>query len=732
MIPRSVGFLFLLAANTSAATFTVTNTVDSGPGSLRQAILDANASAGPDTIAFAISGSGVHTITPATLLPALTQTVTIDGYTQPGSSPNTDPIATNAVILIELDGSAAPGGDGIQFVSHDGSLLRGLAINRFTVGVEINGGVSGSTVRGCFLGTDATGSIARGNSEGISSSTPGNVFGGPAPADRNLISGNDFGIYVLGNGVTIQGNLLGTDATGTLALPNTNTAIVCANFGGAGTLIGGPNPGEGNVISGNTQGVWISQGIVVDVVQGNLIGTTAAGTGPLGNGTGIVTTVGGDGSIIGGISPGESNVIAYNSGPGVYLSSNGGSNNSVRGNSIHDNGALGIDLGTPGPDFNDAQDADGGANHMQNFPILTSVEHLGPQGTGSTRILGKFNSAPSTTFDLDFYANASCSNFPREFLEGETYLGSSQVTTDGNGDAAIDVTLQVATNPAAKISATATDPTGNTSEFSQRIIFSIGPTSGDSGGGAPISVSGTDFADPTTLTIGGVAASVTFINDHQLNTTSPTLPPGTVNDLVATTPDGTTGTLLKGWVSNFLDVPNSHLFYSFVTTLVSNAITVGVGGGNFGVDQGTKRQQMAVFLLKAKHGLCYVPPPCTGDFTDVACPSLFADWIEALAAEGITTGCGGTSFCPNNLVTRRQMAVFLLKSKYGSGYVPPACTGVFDDVPCPGAAAVDFIERLAAEQITGGCSVSPPLYCPDTSSSRGQMAVFITKTFNLQ
>ena len=126
MIPRSVGFLFLLAANTSAATFTVTNTVDSGPGTQRQAILDANASAGPDTIAFAIPGSGVHTITPATLLPALTQTVTIDGYTQPGSSPNTDPIATNAVILIELDGSAAPGGDGIQFVSHDGSLLRGL------------------------------------------------------------------------------------------------------------------------------------------------------------------------------------------------------------------------------------------------------------------------------------------------------------------------------------------------------------------------------------------------------------------------------------------------------------------------------------------------------------------------------------------------------------------------------------------------------------------------------
>ncbi len=109
-----------------------------------------------------------------------------------------------------------------------------------------------------------------------------------------------------------------------------------------------------------------------------------------------------------------------------------------------------------------------------------------------------------------------------------------------------------------------------------------------------------------------------------------------------------------------------------------------------------------------------------------------ADWIEELAAQGITTGCGGGNFCPNNLVTRRQMAVFLLKTKYGSTYVPPACTGVFDDVACPGGAAVDFIERLAAEQITGGCSAMPPLYCPDNSSTRGQMAVFIVKTFGLQ
>ena len=437
--------------------------------------------------------------------------------------------------------------------------------------------------------------------------------------------------------------------------------------------------------------------------------------------------------MIGGVSPGEANVIAYNSGEGVFLTSNGGSGNSVRGNSIHDNGGLGIDLSEPGPRANDPLDADDGANQLQNFPVLQQVEHLGPQGGGSTRIVGKLNSAASTTFDLDFYSNPACSNFPREFIEGETYLGSSQVTTDGNGEADIDVTLPVETEAGARISATATDPDGNTSEFSQRIVFSISPTSGPDTGGTAFTVTGTDFADPTTLVVGGVPATgVTFTNDHTLTAVMPAFAPGTSHDVVATTPDGTSGTLIKGWVSDFLDVPPGHIFHSFVVTLVSNGITAGVGGGLYGVDQGTKRQQMAVFLLKAKNGLCYVPPPCTGVFPDVPCSLVFAPWIEALAAAGITTGCGGGNFCPENLVTRRQMAVFLLKTKYGSGYVPPTCTGIFDDVACPGAPAVDFIEQLFNENITGGCSVSPPLYCPDGTSTRGQMAVFITKTFGLQ
>jgi hypothetical protein len=400
----------------------------------------------------------------------------------------------------------------------------------------------------------------------------------------------------------------------------------------------------------------------------------------------------------------------------------------IRRNAIAGNQFLGIDLAANGVTANDVGDVDTGPNGLLNFPLIAEVEHLGPAGEGSTRIAGSFHGAASTTLDLEFFENGSCLDFPRDFLEGEIFVGETQVTTDGSGNATFDVTFPVATQPGTRISATATDPDGNTSEFSQRIIFSILPDSGPAGGGRAIDVFGTNFTNPTSLTIGGVAVNVTFVNDQMLTTTSPALPAGTVHDVVAQT-TATLGVLEKGWVSDFLDVPENHQFHSFVATLVSNAITVGVGGGNYGVGQPTLRQQMAVFLLKAKHGLCYTPPPCQGDFADVPCPSTFADWVEALADEGISAGCGGGNFCPASPVRRDQMAPFLLKAKHGSSYVPPPCAGTFSDVACPSLFA-DWIEQLAAEQITGGCGGND--YCPLTTASRGQMAVFVVKTFNLQ
>ena len=787
--------LGLIGSTVFGSTFTVTNTGDSGAGSLRQAILDANANPGLDTIAFNIPGSGVQTITPATAFDHLTDQVVIDGYTQPGSSANTLVVGDDAVLRIELDGTnVSSGGTGL-FLSGGHSTLRGLVLNRWSAAaVRIDQG-SNNVVEGNFIGTDPTGMTIPGSSSTpvYLSNTTDNLIGGTTPAARNVIAGAGASggtnlLIEVGSDNTVRGNYIGINAAGTAALtpdPHTtsginlsatthdnliggttpgagnvvygNEAVLLAtgahhntiqgNFigtnatGTAGVgatigidtnnaphdnLIGGSEAGAGNVISGNVIGIQFTDGAAANTVMGNFIGTDPSGLLPVPNtSTGIQIQTPSAGSAIGGTNAGEGNVIAFN-GAGVHVASS--ADWRIRGNSIHDNGGLGIDLVNDGPNPNDALDVDEGPNHLQNFPILKTVTILAPQGTG-TRIQGKLDSTASTTFDLDFYSNAACSSFPREFLEGETYLGSSQVTTDGTGHADIDVTLPAVIQPGEKVSATATDPTGNTSEFSQRIIFSVDQASGPASGGTGNQIHGTDFSNPTTVAFGGVAVAATFLDDHTLNATTPALSPGTVNDVVVTTADGTTGTLVNGWVSDFLDVPNGQQFYSFVTTLVSNAITVGVGGGLYGVDAPTLRRQMAVFLLKSRHGLCYVPPPCTGAFPDVPCPSTFADWIEALAAEGITGGCGGGNYCPTNPVRRDQMAVFLLKAEHGSSYTPPPCTGAFPDVPCPSTFA-DWIEQLAAEGITGGCGGGN--YCPLNNNTRGQMAVFITKTFNLQ
>ncbi len=186
--------------------------------------------------------------------------------------------------------------------------------------------------------------------------------------------------------------------------------------------------------------------------------------------------------------------------------------------------------------------------------------------------------------------------------------------------------------------------------------------------------------------------------------------------------------------NSFPDVATTHIFYAFIENLFHNSVTGGCAGGNYCPGDPVTRAQMAVFLLKASLGSDYVPPACTGAvFGDVPCTGgIFDPWIEDLANRGITGGCGGGIYCPGNTVTRGQMAVFLLKALEGSAYDPPDCAGVFDDVPCtPGTGFSDWIEELFARQITGGCSVTPPLYCPGNPNNRGQMAVFLVKTFGL-
>ncbi len=180
---------------------------------------------------------------------------------------------------------------------------------------------------------------------------------------------------------------------------------------------------------------------------------------------------------------------------------------------------------------------------------------------------------------------------------------------------------------------------------------------------------------------------------------------------------------------SFPDVPPSTSFYFYIEDIFHNGVTGGCGGGDYCPNANMSRKQMAVFVLKSKFGRSYQPPPCVGAFTDVPCPGPFTDWIEDLHASGIVAGCGpGPAYCPDSPVLRQQMAVFLLKTLLGAAYVPPACEATFPDVPCSNPFA-PWIEDLANRQITGGCGGGN--YCPANATTRGQMAPFLAKTFGL-
>jgi hypothetical protein len=191
----------------------------------------------------------------------------------------------------------------------------------------------------------------------------------------------------------------------------------------------------------------------------------------------------------------------------------------------------------------------------------------------------------------------------------------------------------------------------------------------------------------------------------------------------------------------FQDVPAIHPFAvepgeadfsSWIQRLAGSGVSTGcsVSPPLYCPDDGVTRAQMAVFLLKARHGASYGPPPATGAmFADVPVSHPYAPWIERLAFEGITAGCGDGFFCPDSVVTRGQMAVFLLRGQQGGSYLPPPATGaVFGDVPL-GHPFGAWIERLSAVGITGGCGGGN--YCPDASVDRKQMAVFLVRAFNL-
>lgn len=416
---------------TDSRWYVVTETVGIGTGTLNWAIINANINWGMDRIVFDIPGPGPHTIQPTTPLSSIMQSVIIDGYSQPGASPNTNAtgMASNAVIKIEIDGSLAggPGVEGLNIFTDD-CIVRGLAVNNFSgPGIRVDG--DNNKVVGNFIGTDVTGTSAEPNEIGLKLAGGSNEIGGDEPSEINVISGNTSeGIQVLdrvsGWGTedfnVIGGNIIGADATGTAALGNG------------------------------------SYGIGIDVTAPDDIPVTIGGSSAMGN---LIAYNGSYGvrAKIGNMNQGE---VSYNTihsnDKGVVLYQG---HAAISRNSIHSNTTIGIDLHDDGHDTNDPLDADTGENGRQNYPVLTSAV------PGSIEISGSLHSEASENYTIEFFASPSGN-------QGAIYLGEQNVTTDGSGDTPFAATLLANVPGGYQITATARKTSnGYTSEFSLPVEF---------------------------------------------------------------------------------------------------------------------------------------------------------------------------------------------------------------------------------------------------------------------
>ena len=455
------------------STFTVTNVNDSGAGSFRQAITDANstpnAAGTTDMINFNIAGTGLHTITASSALPDIGETVTINGYSQPGSKANTQATgALNSVLLISVPGFTVTSGH---------VVLQGLDFP--TGGLVIKGDTN--RVEGCYIGTNNLGTVAPGLAPGAATQTgilvlgSSNLIGGTDPGTRNLISGNNSaGVLIQGgaSGNTLEGNLIGTQANGATALGN---AVGVRFESSTSNKVGGTDTGAGNVIAGNSYaGVWLFNASN-SVIEGNLIGTTATGQTALANQNFGVAVDGTTGSAMIGGTTAAANLISHNLGAGVTVDPASSSSSapaptavSIRTNQIYNNQSIGIDLGSDGTTNNhNGGPVSGQPNGQLNTPVLSAVTSDG----STTSITGSYNGAPSTTYTLQFFSSPFASFTSRG--DGLTYLGQTTVTTDSAGNASYLAGMPVPVGAGKPVSAIAIDPTGNTSEFSADSAFAF-------------------------------------------------------------------------------------------------------------------------------------------------------------------------------------------------------------------------------------------------------------------
>jgi flagellar hook assembly protein FlgD len=478
--------LTCFSLNLSAATYLVTNTNDTGAGSLRWAMTSANNSPGADTINFNIPGTGPHMIFPLSQLPVLTDMsgVVIDGLTEPGASSGANPPAT-ATLMIEIDGANTGPAHGMWIMSSFNEIY-GLVINNFEQdGIRIEGTLQGSNanfIRCNFIGVEPSGLIAQGNGTNqnmlwagvniiVTPSIPGIAMDNIV--DGNLISDN------YSEGVSISNcppgdvafnmvfdNYIGTDINGTTDLGNAHDGV----YIGEGAH---ENVVDGNLISGNDfEGISIvgyAENEIYtfgNIIFNNIIGLDIS-LAPLGNNLDGVS-IGQYGATWyqGGFATDnvvDSNIIAENGGNGVTvwehpLNQFNCDHNIITRNSMYNNTLLGIDLGDNGVTTNDGGDPDLGPNEELNFPVITSADY----SSGQTTVQGTvdIDTDPSQATVEIFKASQD----PTNYGEGDVYLGATN--PDGAGNWSTIVTGVI---PGELITATTTDMNNNTSEFSQNV-----------------------------------------------------------------------------------------------------------------------------------------------------------------------------------------------------------------------------------------------------------------------